>query len=606
MASEGEPATKGQLTSTEGASSLSIVVAGLAGNVCAVEASTDWTIFQVGTRSCLRQCKIPVLWQTFLKGPVKLAWEVTVGSLTTEDNGEELQLSLVKQEPADDSVRNLLQAQPDSCGLVAEDLVWVLLNGESRFHAQASESLLELARDRHHAGTLGRTPEVLEGLVSLLSEGCDLRRTCGVEALASVTLLAGLDGQAANARQAIARIPRALPLLVALFMDGSTRDKDMAGRVLLNAAWNAGNSVHDAVEAARMLVGLLKAGNMVEQGVAAKVLGVLTMNAQNRTSVACIPDALELLVALLGTGEGQRYKHAAQTLGNLALSSESQLLIARAPGAISSLVHLVANSPSAARQREAAHVLFSLAVSSSNHVTIRAAYCALVSLEELLAEFARRESNQQERRESDLRAAAAAAADTLAKLAQSSSALEATGTVHCSGGLELLLTLLDSGSSTSKEAAATALAKFATDPEDRVNLRRHPHAIRLLVQLLRTEGHQGQAAAARALWSLAWDDERTKAYLGFGWMGVIPGSSCSDRLRDREGRGGRRLALPCHPSPKNPERITTLPDVVPALVALLREGDEEGRREAAGALEILRKDPAVRAAIDQASQGSSA
>lgn len=74
-----------------------LLVSGLAGPVCTVDASTDWTILQVQEVIC-EQTSVPVNWQTLLKGTQKLRWEATVGSLLVDGLIETQHLTLVVQE----------------------------------------------------------------------------------------------------------------------------------------------------------------------------------------------------------------------------------------------------------------------------------------------------------------------------------------------------------------------------------------------------------------------------------------------------------------------------------------------------------------------------
>lgn len=73
-----------------------IVVNGLAGPRCPVEASTTWTILQVQEAISTR-IGVPVDWQRLLKGTEELSWEVTVASLISVDL-ETLELTLLVEE----------------------------------------------------------------------------------------------------------------------------------------------------------------------------------------------------------------------------------------------------------------------------------------------------------------------------------------------------------------------------------------------------------------------------------------------------------------------------------------------------------------------------
>lgn len=80
-------------------SPLTVVVSGLGGPRCTIEASTEWIVSQVQQAIC-RTLDIPVDWQTLLMGVDKLEKEVTLGSLISEEVVQPLQLTLVvKEEP---------------------------------------------------------------------------------------------------------------------------------------------------------------------------------------------------------------------------------------------------------------------------------------------------------------------------------------------------------------------------------------------------------------------------------------------------------------------------------------------------------------------------
>lgn len=78
------------------AAAVQIKVNGPGGPRCSVQATTEWTILQVHD-AIHEQLKVPVFWQTLLLGTKKLAWEVAIGSLISEDR-KTLQLTLLVHE----------------------------------------------------------------------------------------------------------------------------------------------------------------------------------------------------------------------------------------------------------------------------------------------------------------------------------------------------------------------------------------------------------------------------------------------------------------------------------------------------------------------------
>lgn len=78
------------------ATEVRVVVNGLAGPRCTLEACTEWSILQVHVAIC-EKIGVPVDWQTLLKDTEKLSWEVTVGSFITE-GVESLELTLLVEE----------------------------------------------------------------------------------------------------------------------------------------------------------------------------------------------------------------------------------------------------------------------------------------------------------------------------------------------------------------------------------------------------------------------------------------------------------------------------------------------------------------------------
>lgn len=81
------------------ATAIQIVVNGLAGPRCTLEASSEWTMLQVGS-AISEKIGVPVNWQTLLKDTEQLAWEATVGTLISDDSLS-LELTLLVHEAPD-------------------------------------------------------------------------------------------------------------------------------------------------------------------------------------------------------------------------------------------------------------------------------------------------------------------------------------------------------------------------------------------------------------------------------------------------------------------------------------------------------------------------
>lgn len=90
------------------ASTVHVVVNGLAGPRCTVEASTEWTILQVH-EAIEEKIGVPVDWQKLVKNTEQLNWEVVVGSLISEDS-QSLQLTLLVEEVPEPEPGALLAA----------------------------------------------------------------------------------------------------------------------------------------------------------------------------------------------------------------------------------------------------------------------------------------------------------------------------------------------------------------------------------------------------------------------------------------------------------------------------------------------------------------
>lgn len=95
-------------TETTAAPPITVVVNGLAGPRCTVEASTEWTILQVH-EAIFDKINVPVDWQSLIKETTKLGWEVTVGSLIHDDLAK-LQLTLLVEEVPEPDPRALRTA----------------------------------------------------------------------------------------------------------------------------------------------------------------------------------------------------------------------------------------------------------------------------------------------------------------------------------------------------------------------------------------------------------------------------------------------------------------------------------------------------------------
>lgn len=107
---DGEPASKRQRVDSEEplskagavalAAPVTIHVNGLAGPWCSLEASTEWSIFQVHM-AIAEKHNIPIDRQTLVMDTRKLTREVRLRSLIGEDASRGLQLSLVVEEVPD-------------------------------------------------------------------------------------------------------------------------------------------------------------------------------------------------------------------------------------------------------------------------------------------------------------------------------------------------------------------------------------------------------------------------------------------------------------------------------------------------------------------------
>lgn len=75
---------------------VNIVVNGLAGPRCTIEAPTEWTVFQV-QEAIAEKLDVAVGSQTLIKDKEKLQWQATVGSLVS-DGMKTLELALLVQE----------------------------------------------------------------------------------------------------------------------------------------------------------------------------------------------------------------------------------------------------------------------------------------------------------------------------------------------------------------------------------------------------------------------------------------------------------------------------------------------------------------------------
>lgn len=139
------------------ATPVQIIVNGLSGPWCEVEASTEWTILQVHG-AIWEKINVPVDWQTLLKGTEKLSWEVKVQSLIPEDSRSSqqlLQLTLVVQEgpkPEPNALMSAILASNEERALRL--LQWPQLpglnapdhSGSTVLHTAAAQGLIALCQ----------------------------------------------------------------------------------------------------------------------------------------------------------------------------------------------------------------------------------------------------------------------------------------------------------------------------------------------------------------------------------------------------------------------------------------------------------------------------
>lgn len=105
------PAAKRRRTGTAGsesASPLTVVVNGIGGPRCTLEASTEWTILMVH-EAILEKINVPVDWQKLIHGTEEVAWEVILSSLMV-NKSVTLQLTLVVEEVPEPKRRALVAA----------------------------------------------------------------------------------------------------------------------------------------------------------------------------------------------------------------------------------------------------------------------------------------------------------------------------------------------------------------------------------------------------------------------------------------------------------------------------------------------------------------